>query len=270
MAVNIDIRPSGIESGVTSGVNFSEALKELKSRKIKQKVIPFEQNAQLRIQEGREAYISQNGNYVREGCIYYQGEAGILVPNSPFLTNSKMLQCAIEENRQGRYFSTPNKRLYEKFSQQAQQDASKAPKERRAVFMPSDNTFEVSQKQNSEIFELLGLSQAYLDFVKQDSLSFFPVGQKTLEGYFGTVPTQLWFGWLVGGSVLCGNDHGLDLVGRVRGVRQLDSSHISANASQKNSQPRSELYDSGKIRQALVELGFSGLEAQLFKSLRTN
>ena len=33
MAVNIDIRPSGIESGVTSGINFSEALKELKSKK---------------------------------------------------------------------------------------------------------------------------------------------------------------------------------------------------------------------------------------------
>ena len=33
MAVNIDVRQDGIESGVTSGVNFREALKELKSKK---------------------------------------------------------------------------------------------------------------------------------------------------------------------------------------------------------------------------------------------
>ena len=146
-----------------------------------------------------------------------------------------MLQSAIEENRRGRYFSTPNKRLYEKFFQQAQEDVSKDPRERRAVFMPSDNQFEVSQTQNLEIFELLRLNQAYLDFVKQISLSFFPISQETLKGYSGTVPTQLcfsglcsrqfrqfqWLSGLVNNSSLRGDNHGLDFISAcsVRGVR---------------------------------------------------
>jgi len=269
MAVNIDVRQDGIESGVTNGVNFSEALKELKSRKIRQKIIPLRQNAQLRIQEGPEAYISQNGNYVREGCIYHQGEDGILVPDSPFLTNSKMLQSAIEENRRGRYFSTQNKRLYEKFFQQAQEDVSKDPRERRAVFMPSDNQFEVSQTQNLEIFELLGLNQAYLDFVKQSSLSFFPISQETLKGYSGTVPTQMWFNGLGFRSNLNGNSFNLHYDFEVRGVRQIAST-VDANVAQKSLQTESELYTPKTIKQALRDMRLEGLSSDLLKKLRQN
>ncbi|MEK6909202.1 MAG: hypothetical protein AABX23_04080 [Nanoarchaeota archaeon] len=267
MAVSIYVSPSGIESAVTSGVNFKESLAELK--KIGHKVITLRENAKLRIQQGKEADISQNGNYVMQGNVYLQGETGIIVAESPYLTNATMLRKAIKENNQGRYFSTPNRKLYDQFHKQAQEDTSKDPRERRAVFMPSDGRFAISQRENPEIFEfLLGeFGQSYLEFVKQDSLDFFPVSQETLKSYSGTVPTQLWFGLGGGRSYLVG-DFYLDLGGlRVRGVRSVVSA-TGANTSQISIPQGIELYTPSQIAEALEGMKLTGLEAQLMKKLR--
>ncbi|MEK6925537.1 MAG: hypothetical protein AABW71_04865 [Nanoarchaeota archaeon] len=268
MAANIDVKPS-VESAVTSGVNFRQSLAELK--KICHKVINLEQNAQLRIQQGKESDVSKIGNYVRQGSVHYQGETGIIVAESPYLTNATMLREAIKENSEGRYFSTPNRKLYDKFFKQVQEDASKHPRERRAVFMPSEGRFTISQTQNPEVFEfLLGeFGQDYLNFVGQNSLDLFPISQETLKSYSGTVPIQLWFGRLgVYGSDLVGDGYGLNNKdGMVRGVRQLVSTE-GANASQISRQAGSELYTPAQITEALEEMKLTGLEAQLMKKLR--
>ena len=260
----VDVRTNSLESGLVYAP-FDKAITELRSQG--HEPIEAGLNAVLRILEGPQSSISQNGNYVKEGNIYLKEEQGIIVRGSPLLSDSQMLNQAIEANRQGRYFSTPNRELYEKFLKQVREDASKAPRERRAILMPSYKPFKISQKDNREVFDFLQLSQAYLDFVNQDSLTFYPISQDTLKGYSGTVPTQLWFGSLDDGrSDLVGN---LDLVDddRVRGVRQVVST-AGANVAQKISQPESELYTPEQIAEALEGLQFKSLEALLFKALR--
>jgi hypothetical protein len=148
----------------------------------------------------------------------------------------------------------------------AEQDTSRDPKDRRAMLLPSDQEFLVSPTQNPEFFAFLGLNQDYLGFIKKDSLTFFPISQKILASYKGTVPTQLWFGGLDGEkSNLIGYCSLLYYDGRIRGVRQVGTE--GASAAQKIEASGSELYDSQRIGQALKELGFSGLEAQLMKQL---
>ena len=142
---NVDFKKEGIESGVAIG-RFDEALKEL--TKNGHKVISLSENACLRANALRRSKISQHGNDVREGNIYHKGEKGIVVANSPYLTNDSMLQEAITANANRMHYSTPNRKLYDKFYKQAQEDASKNPSERRAVLMPSDKEFALSDTQN--------------------------------------------------------------------------------------------------------------------------
>ncbi|MDD5132894.1 MAG: hypothetical protein PHD81_03850 [Candidatus Nanoarchaeia archaeon] len=54
------------------------------------KIISLEENAKLRIQEGKGAYISNNANWVREGIIYTKNGV-YLTRNSPVLTDIKTI-----------------------------------------------------------------------------------------------------------------------------------------------------------------------------------
>ena len=52
-------------------------------------LISLEQNARLRMQEGASAYVSRNGNWVREGVIYVPKKGSFLTKKSPILAHAK-------------------------------------------------------------------------------------------------------------------------------------------------------------------------------------
>jgi len=66
---------------------FDKALKALKKEGYN--LVSLEENARLRMQEGMNAHISQNGNWVREGVIYLPSGEAYLTKNSPILRNAK-------------------------------------------------------------------------------------------------------------------------------------------------------------------------------------
>jgi len=82
--INVDI--IGVESATVYG-QFDEAIESL--TKNGYEIISLIQNAQLRIQQGKDAYISQNENWVKEGVLYVPRGKNKLVRNSPILESVK-------------------------------------------------------------------------------------------------------------------------------------------------------------------------------------
>nr|MBA4405063.1 hypothetical protein [Nanoarchaeum sp.] len=68
--INHDIKPTGIASAYVEAP-FDIALEELEEAGYKP--ISLEQNARLRIQQGKGADVSRKGNWTREGFIYIPG-----------------------------------------------------------------------------------------------------------------------------------------------------------------------------------------------------
>lgn len=52
-------------------------------------IISLEQNVRLRMQEGKDAYVSRNGNWVKEDAIYIQKKGKYLTKKSPIITNAE-------------------------------------------------------------------------------------------------------------------------------------------------------------------------------------
>src|SRR3989344_585745 len=220
----IDIRKNGLESAFVEDVNLGRELDILRNSGLNPTSLA--QNAQLRIQEGILAKVSTKGNYVNGGVLYLRVAPGIVVKDSPFLTDESMLHDAIVTSirlaRNGGFFATPDNRLYESYMQMAQEDASKDPKDRRAIFLPSDKSFEISQKIHPELFRFLleDVGEQYLNLVRESSLSFLPIWQESLQRYSGTVPKQLWFGNIRDNSSIMGNRE-LSDKSRTRGVKRI-------------------------------------------------
>lgn len=83
--VNVDIKPIGVESAILYAP-FNKALESL--TKNGYEIISLPQNAELRIQRGKDHYVSKNGNWVKEGILYVPRERNKLVRNSPILVGS--------------------------------------------------------------------------------------------------------------------------------------------------------------------------------------
>src|SRR3989344_4366607 len=82
----IDIKPSRTYSA------FIEAPFDKGKGALEKKgysVISLKENALLRIQEGQVSFISQNGNWTREGAIYVPSKGRFLTKNSPIMANAQ-------------------------------------------------------------------------------------------------------------------------------------------------------------------------------------
>jgi hypothetical protein len=83
MAIFNDVQPKGMHSYYTKAP-FNKGKVELE--KAGYSIISLEQNARLRMQEGKDSYVSQNGNWVREGFVYIPDKFKFLTKNSPLIT----------------------------------------------------------------------------------------------------------------------------------------------------------------------------------------
>lgn len=81
---------------------FDEGKVELE--KAGYKIISLEENAKLRIQEGKDAFISKNSNWVREGVVYIPKKGRFLTKNSPVLKNLR--QATISHTNRNKYHIT--------------------------------------------------------------------------------------------------------------------------------------------------------------------
>jgi len=226
---------------------FDQALKALKKEKYN--LISLEENAQLRIQEGKDAFISQNGNYVKEGVIYLPSKEVYLTKISPIIQNA---QEATECHRKGKEFYL-NKSQTEK----ALKDAVKFPKN-------SNYEIPTSEFGNDAItaFAFGKIAKDYGNFLKEAGINAMPVWLASCENK--PFARQMWFRRLGSNnrSGLIGVSRFLDCYdSRARGVRS-----NAEGVAQKISNVES--YTPKQISSALKGLGINGLEKQILESLR--
>jgi len=86
MTIETDIKPSGIESGVVYAP-FDKGKAELEEADFQ--IISMPKNAELRIQQGKDAFVSKNGNWVREGVLYIPGKGNYLTRHSSILQSAE-------------------------------------------------------------------------------------------------------------------------------------------------------------------------------------
>ena len=224
---------------------FDKALNALKKEKYN--LISLEENARLRMLEGKDSFISQNGNYVKEGVIYLSSKEIYLTKLSPIIQNA---QEATECHRKGNEFYL-NKSQTEKAL-------------KNAVKFPKNSNYEIptSEFGNDAItdFAFGKIAKDYGNFLKEAGINAMPVWLASCENK--PFARQMWFGNLGGRSGLDGRRNLSYLNDRARGVREVSAE----GAAQKIS--NAESYTPKQISKALRKLKFSGIEKTLMKELK--
>ena len=250
-----DIKPSGFESAVAYAP-FDEALGRLEKESYR--IISTPENAELRIQQGSDAFVSRNGNYVREGVLYIPQKGGFLVRNSPILTSARQ---ATQAHRDGKEFYATQEQVDE-----ALKDSVKFP----------EKYVEIPVKRFGEdeltVFVIGGgdskKAEVYGNFLKDAGIKAMPVyvvDKDNVNEQNTPFARQLWFWSLVGGSVLDGD--GRDLGGDcgVRGVRLISG---EASTQKISDTEKGELYTARNLKDALNIAGITGgVEKLVFESL---
>ena len=198
--VRVDIRITGIESAVVYAP-FNEALEALTGEGYD--VISLAQNAQLRIQQGKDSYISRNGNWTREGVLYVPQKGIFLTKNSPIMVNAKQATAC---HRKGKEFY-----LNDEQAEQALQDSVKLSGESIPTNRFSEN--EITNYAFGEIAEKYG------NFLREAGIKEMPVWFANTQNK--PFARQMVFGDLDRSSGLGSYGTGLDLhLGyRLRGVK---------------------------------------------------
>ena len=167
-------------------------------------LISLEENAQLRIQEGPQAYISQNGNWVSEEVLYtpykgiYLSKAGILNRNAKKATQS---------NRDGTNFYLTDDQVKEYRSDCVLLSTSSRN------FSISTNRF---NKNEITLYAFGDQAEAYGNFLKENDINKMSIWLADMQDK--PFARKLWFGWLDVNSGLDGTSRDLDYDSMVRGV----------------------------------------------------
>ena len=232
--LTIDIKPSGIESGIVYAP-FDKGLAVLQENGLE--LISLLQNAQLRMQQGKDSYVSKNGNWTREGVIYIPNSTPKLVRNSPILQFAKE---ATDAHRNDKEFYIAQEQLEQSLTD--------------SIDFPEKNIEIPTKRFGSKALTVCAFggekqAQAYGEFLKDAGISKMSV--LVVDKNYDNKQTrpfarQAWFGGLGGRSYLGGDSRGLSGGGGVRGVR-LVSGEASA---QKISALNNELYTPKQITEA--------------------
>ena len=236
--IKVDIKPRGIASAyiVTPFDEGKEALAKEGYR-----IISLQENARLRIQEGKDADVSQNGNWTREGAIYVPGKGAYLTKNSPIMANAKE---ATDCHRKGQDFDLTAEQVEQSLADSVELIGDNIPTNRFA-----DNKITV--------YAFGEDAQKYGDFLKEAQITEMPVFLASIGDK--AFARQMWFWNLVNWSVLSGDGGDLNGDSRVRGVP--DSAEGTAAKN-------SEVYSPAQISAVLKTKGLTGIERILIDGLR--
>jgi len=208
----VDIKPTGIESAVVYAP-FDKALEAL--TKEGYEIISLPQNAKLRIQQGKDSYISTNGNWTREGVLYFPKEKPKLVRNSPILESA--VKATNAHGKENEFY--PTKKQIEK----ALEDS---------IDFPEKNITIPTNRFDSDALTVYAFggekdAKAYGEFLRQvvgiKEMPVYAVDKDYVNEKNKPFARQMWFRGLgyrssLGG--LGGSDWFLDGVDRLRGVKE--------------------------------------------------
>src|SRR3989338_1186058 len=246
-----DIKPRIADSAYVEAP-FDEGKKMLEEAGYR--IISAEENARLRIQEGKEADISKNGNWTREGFVYVPNEAYVyLTKASPIMENPSE---ATQAHKAGKEFYP----LIEQI-QRAIENSVKIPYTQKPI--PTDRFGE----NDITLFAFGQNAQVYGDFLRNgepqiNEISVYLVDKSNVKEK--AFARQLWLGFLDYRSDLSGNYGSLNCLNRVRGVPSQAAEGSAAaqkNLSCINSTEEIKLYANEDISRALNGLNLSGLES---------
>ena len=197
----IDIKPSRTYSA------FIEAPFDKGKGALEKKgysVISLKENALLRIQEGQVSFISQNGNWTREGAIYVPSKGRFLTKNSPIMANA---QEATNCHRKNQEFCLTDAQVEESLADSVKLSGHSIPTNRFAEDPVTVYAFEEFVEQ-------------YGQFLKNAGIKEMPVLLADLQEK--PFARQLWFHRLICGdcSGLNGSYEDLGYDDWVRWVRQ--------------------------------------------------
>ncbi len=216
--IKIDARTSELESSVVYK-SFDKALEQLSKNDFE--VISLSQNAELRIKEGKDSYVSQNGNRVREGVIYRPNENNqiLLARNSPLL-DLKLASRAVSAHRAGSEYH-----ISEELARQYSNKSSQSPD---AEVFHLDNLepiiVEKFDKDPRARWLFQSQTEAYkelLEEAKIKEMNLYFNDKDYINSQKGPYANQLWLHGLDcgGRSVLDGGGWDLGFDDSVRGVR---------------------------------------------------
>ncbi len=243
--LRVDVIPSGVQSAVVEAP-FDEGKETLE--KASYELISGELNAGLRIQQGREAYVSQNGNYLKEGLIYvperFGKKAGTWIPKESLVIQNPTK--ATNAHRNGKEFYVSDEKVEEVLKGAVKLHENQVPVEELANDEAMARVFGANTKD-------YGL---FLKEAKINSIRFY---LSSLEDK--PFANQLWLGGLsLGGSGLVGYYWGLGC-GGVRGV--------SKKTGEASSHATGDSYTLNDLQKVLKEEGIGGdLEKRISERLR--
>ena len=252
--LTIDIKPSGIESGIVYAP-FDKGLAVLQENGLE--LISLLQNAQLRMQQGKDSYVSKNGNWTREGVIYIPNSTPKLVRNSPILQSAK---GATDAHRNDKEFYIAQEQLEQSLTD--------------SIDFPEENIEIPTKRFGSEALTVYAFggekqAQAYGKFLKDAGISKMPVlvvDKNYVNEQTRPFARQAGFWGLGYGSFLFGDVRGLYGGGGVRGVRLVSG---EASAQKISGTQNSELYTIKNLKDALNSIGITdGIERTIFEALK--
>lgn len=241
MEIIEDIKPRGIASAYVTAP-FDEGKEAL--AKSGYEIISLEGNSRLRMQEGANAFVSKNGNWVREGAVYVPNKGKFLTKNSPIITNAKE---AIDCHRRGEDFYLTDEQVEQALAGSVLLSVSSIPTNR---FGDNEITIYAFGKN----------AKNYGEFLREAGIQEMPVDTTDMQEKSFVRP--VWFRRLDNNSrsgLGCDNRNLHYGNNRVRGV----------NESAEGTQKFSEAYTLTQISKSLNQRGISGsLEKEILESLR--
>lgn len=205
--IQVDIRPTGIESA-TFYAPFDQALETLTEKGCE--VISLPQNAQLRIQQGKDSYVSRIGNYTREGVLYFPNGKPKLVRNSPILLSARE---ATQAHRERKDFYPTQAQI-----EQALQDSFDFPQE--------DTEIPTNRFGENELtrYAFEDVAEQYGQFLRESGIETMPIlviDRDLVNKKSQPFARQIWFGELGSGrSALSGNYGRILTYSILRGVKE--------------------------------------------------
>ena len=200
---------------------FNKALESLREQKTK--VISSRELAYARIKEGGDSSLFNYGSYTREGFLYLKNEPVLVALNSPLL-DLQLAEQAFEASRKENYFLT-DKKVYEQYKEQAEQDKNKILQERKVLILPKRENYEIPTNKFNEneltLFLFKDQAENYGNFLRENEISEMPVwllDKNYVNSKEGSILTQLWLLDLGNWSVVVGYYGYFVYDCRVRGV----------------------------------------------------
>ena len=197
----VDIKPLGIYSAHIKAP-FDEGKETLNQAGYD--IISLRDNAQLRMQQGTDSFVSKNGNWVREGVLYVRDKGTFLTKKSPIMANP---QEATEFHRVDLEFYLTAQQLEEALEDSVKLSRDSIPTNRFAEDPVTVYAFGEVAEQYGAILSDNKLKEMRVWLASPEDKPF---------------ARQMWFHKIVGGrrSGLVGDYRHLDGNNRVRGVRQ--------------------------------------------------